>query len=54
MTSGAARAFCGATADGGVVTPLHSFVSRRGEVEPIGDARMDFEAPQRLAAFCSG
>jgi thiol-disulfide isomerase/thioredoxin len=49
-----ARAFYGATADGGVVTPLHYFVSRRGEVELIVNARMDFENPRRLAAFCAG
>lgn len=48
-----ARAFYGATAEDGVVTPLHYFVSAKGEAELIVNARMDFEAPRRLAAFCA-
>lgn len=48
-----ARAFYGATAEGGVVTPLHYLLSARGVVDMIVNARMDFEAPQRLAAFCA-
>lgn len=48
-----ARAFYGATTEGGVVTPLHYLLSSRGSVDMIVNARMDFEEPQRLAAFCA-
>lgn len=47
-----ARAFYGATPDGGIVTPLHYFISSTGAVEAIVNGRMDFTEPQRLAAFC--
>lgn len=48
-----ARAFYGATADGGVVTPLHYFVGASGQVDAIVSGRLNFEEPQRLAAFCA-
>lgn len=48
-----ARAFYGATADGGVVTPLHYFVGASGQVDAIVSGRLHFEEPQRLAAFCA-
>lgn len=48
-----ARAFYGATAAGGVVTPLHYLLAAGGRVDAIVSAKMDFEEPQRLAAFCS-
>jgi len=46
------RAFSGATPDGVVITPLHYFVSPKGEVQAIANGRMDFSSPQRAAAFC--
>ncbi len=49
----AARAFYGATAQGGVVTPLHYLISASGAVDAIVNGRMDFEDPQRLAVFCA-
>ena len=48
-----ARAFYGATADGGVVTPLHYLVGASGRVDAIVSGRLNFEEPQRLAAFCA-
>jgi len=48
-----ARAFYGATAEGGVVTPLHYLLSSKGAVDAIVNGKMDFEEPERLAAFCS-
>ncbi len=48
----AARAFYGATKDGGVVTPMHYFLNRSGAVEAIVAGRMNFAEPERLAAFC--
>lgn len=48
-----ARAFYGATESGGVVTPLHYLLSAGGRVDAIVGAKLDFEEPQRLAAFCS-
>ncbi len=48
----AARAFYGETAQGGVVTPMHYLIDRRGSVEAIVAGRMDFSQPDRLAAFC--
>lgn len=48
-----ARAFYGATADGGVVTPLHYLVGASGQVDAIVNGRLNFEEPQRLAAFCA-
>lgn len=47
------RAFVGATSNGEVLTPLHYFVSSKGKVDMIVNARMDFAAPPRLAAFCA-
>jgi thiol-disulfide isomerase/thioredoxin len=47
-----ARAFYGATVDGGVVTPLHYLLSASGTVDAIVNGRMNFEEPARLAAFC--
>jgi thiol-disulfide isomerase/thioredoxin len=49
----AARAFYGATKDGGVITPLHYLLSPGGDVEAIVNGRMNFAEPERLAAFCS-
>lgn len=46
------RAFSGATPDGVVITPLHYFVSAKGEVQAIVNGRMDLSSPQRAAAFC--
>lgn len=48
-----ARAFYGETAEGGVVTPLHYLIAANGVVDAIVNGRMDFEEPQRLAAFCA-
>lgn len=48
-----ARAFYGATADGGVVTPLHYLIGASGRVDAIVNGRLDFTEPQRLAAFCA-
>jgi len=48
-----ARAFYGATADGGVVTPLHYLIGAGGRVDAIVSGRMNFAEPQRLAAFCA-
>jgi thiol-disulfide isomerase/thioredoxin len=48
-----ARAFYGATADGGVVTPLHYLVGASGRVDAIVSGSLNFEEPQRLAAFCA-
>jgi thiol-disulfide isomerase/thioredoxin len=48
----AARAFYGATKEGGVVTPMHYLLNRSGAVEAIVAGRMDFTEPKRLAAFC--
>lgn len=48
-----ARAFYGATADGGVVTPLHYLIGASGRVDAIVSGRLNFEEPQRLAAFCA-
>ncbi len=48
-----ARAFYGATADGGVVSPLHYLVGASGQVDAIVNGRLNFEEPQRLAAFCA-
>lgn len=48
-----ARAFYGATADGGVVTPLHYFIGASGRVDAIVNGRLNFAEPQRLAAFCA-
>jgi thiol-disulfide isomerase/thioredoxin len=48
-----ARAFYGATADGGVVTPLHYLVGASGQVDAIVNGRLNFAEPQRLAAFCA-
>jgi len=47
-----ARAFFGVTPEGQVMTPLHYFVTPKGEVEAIVNARMDFESPKKLEAFC--
>lgn len=49
----AARAFYGATAAGGVVTPLHYLLSSAGAVDAIVSGRMNFEQPEKLAAFCA-
>lgn len=46
------RAFSGATPDGVVITPLHYFVSSKGEVQAIVNGRMDLSSPQRAAGFC--
>lgn len=46
------RAFSGATPDGVVITPLHYFVSAKGDVQAIINGRMDLSSPQRAAAFC--
>ncbi|MGD9545238.1 MAG: TlpA family protein disulfide reductase [Methylocystis sp.] len=48
-----ARAFYGATADGGVITPLHYLIGASGQVDAIVNGRMNFAEPQRLAAFCA-
>jgi len=48
-----ARAFYGATADGGVVTPLHYLIGASGRVDAIVNGRLDFTEPQRLTAFCA-
>jgi thiol-disulfide isomerase/thioredoxin len=48
-----ARAFYGATVDGGVVTPLHYLLSSSGGVDAIVNGKLDFQEPQRLSAFCS-
>lgn len=48
-----ARAFYGATADGGVVTPLHYLIGAGGRVDAIVSGRMNFAEPERLAAFCA-
>lgn len=48
-----ARAFYGATPDGGVVTPLHYLVGASGRVDAIVSGRLNFEEPERLAAFCA-
>ncbi|MGJ0394811.1 MAG: TlpA family protein disulfide reductase [Methylocystis sp.] len=48
-----ARAFYGATADGGVVAPLHYLIGASGRVDAIVSGRLNFEEPQRLAAFCA-
>lgn len=48
-----ARAFAGETVEGAVVTPLHYFVSREGQVEAIIAGRMDFTEQDRLAAYCN-
>jgi thiol-disulfide isomerase/thioredoxin len=46
------RAFSGATTDGAVITPLHYILSSKGSVQAIVNGRVDFSAPQRVAAFC--
>ncbi len=46
------RAFSGATPEGGVITPLHYFLSSKGSVQAIVNGRMDFSSPRRVAAFC--
>lgn len=48
----AARAFYGETAQGGVVTPQHFFISPGGNVDAIVSGKINFGEPQRLAAFC--
>lgn len=48
-----ARAFYGATADDGIITPLHYLISRTGKVDVIVNAKMDFESPEKLKAFCT-
>jgi thiol-disulfide isomerase/thioredoxin len=49
----AARAFYGETKRGGVATPLHYFLNASGAVSAIVTGRMNFEEPDRLAAFCA-
>jgi len=48
----AARAFYGATVEGGVLTPLHYLLSASGKVDAIVSGKMNFEEPARRAAFC--
>ena len=45
------RAFSGATPEGGVITPLHYFLSSKGWVQAIVNGRMEFSSPRR-AALC--
>jgi len=46
------RAFSGVTLDGVVITPLHYFLSSKGEIQAIVNGRVGFSSPQRVAAFC--
>lgn len=46
------RAFFGETQEGIAATPLHYLVSKTGAVDAIVNAKLDFENPTRLAAFC--
>lgn len=47
------QAFYGATKDQSVLTPLHYLLSPAGRVQAIVNARMSFEQPEKLAAFCA-
>lgn len=46
------KAFFGETWDGVVATPLHYLISKNGTVDAIVNAKLDFEEPRRLMAFC--
>jgi thiol-disulfide isomerase/thioredoxin len=47
-----ARAFYGVTKQGGVVTPMHYLINASGAVSAIVAGRMNFEDPEKIAAFC--
>lgn len=47
------QAFYGATKDQSVLTPLHYLLSPKGQVQAIVNAKMSFEQPEKLAAFCA-
>lgn len=47
------QAFYGATKDQSVLTPLHYLLSSSGHVQAIVNAKMSFERPDKLAAFCA-
>lgn len=47
------KAFYGLTKDDGVLTPLHYLIAADGTVDAIVNAKMDFQAKDKLKAFCS-
>lgn len=47
------QAFYGATKDQSVLTPLHYLLSLNGQAQAIVNAKMSFEQPDKLAAFCA-